>query len=154
MEAITAIPYLLQHTATMMLRQSDQVLQERLGIGVSQLRILTMLEHDPSARQRQIADRLGQTEASVSRQIKLLAEKGYLTASVNPKSRREHLMSLTPKGVKIMVAAKEVLELYYQPIDELLSEKQRKVLAGSLAALHTHVCVPGKPYACDHPYGI
>lgn len=154
MEAITAIPYLLQHTATMMLRQSDQVLLERLGIGVSQLRILTMLEHDPSARQRQIADRLGQTEASISRQIKLLAEKGYLTVSVNPKSRREHLAAITPKGVKIMVAAKEVLELYYQPIDELLGDKQRKALAEALATLHAHTCVPGKPYACDHPYGI
>jgi DNA-binding MarR family transcriptional regulator len=97
---------------------------------------------------------LGQTEASISRQIKLLVEKGYLTVSVNPKSRREHLATITPKGAKIMVAAKEVLELYYQTIDELLGAKQRKALAESLATLHAHTCVPGKPYACDHPYGI
>lgn len=154
MEPTAAIPYLLQHTATMLLRQSDQVLQERLGIGVSQLRILTMLEHDPGARQRQLADRLGQTEASISRQIKLMVEKGYLAVAVNPKSRREHLATITPKGVKISVAAKEVLELYYQPIDELLGGKRRKLLAESLVALHAHTCAPGKPYACDHPYKI
>lgn len=136
----------------MMLRQSDQVLQERLGIGLSQLRILTMLEHDPNARQRQLADRLGQTEASVSRQIKLMAEKGYLTVAVNPKSRREHRAAITPKGSKITLAAQEALALYNQPIDELLGDKQRKALAEALVVLHAHTCVPGKPFACDHPY--
>ena len=154
MEPVTAIPYLLQHTATMMLRQSDQVLQERLGIGMSQLKILIMLEHDPNARQREIADRLGQTEASISRQMKLMVEKGYLTVAVNPRSRREHLSAVTTKGLKITEAAKEVLTLYQRPIDGVLSEKQRKALAEALAALHAHTCVPGKPLACDHPYKI
>lgn len=154
MEPVSVIPYLLQHTATMMLRQSDQVLQERLGIGMSQLRILTMLEHDPNARQRQLADRLGQTEASISRQVKLMVDKGYLVVATNPKSRREHLSAVTAKGAKIAEAAKEVLTTYHQPIDELLNDKQRKVLAEALAALHAHTCIPGKPFACDHPYKI
>jgi DNA-binding MarR family transcriptional regulator len=154
MEPISAIPYLLQHTATMMLRQSDQVLQERLGIGMAQMRILAMLEHDPNARQRQLADRLGQTEASISRQIKLMAEKGYITVGLNPKSRREHRAVITPKGAKIIEAAEEVLALYHHPIDEILGEKERKALAETLVALHTHTCVPGKPFACDHPYGM
>lgn len=154
MEPTEAIPYLLQHTATMMLRQSEQVLQERLGIGMSQLRILTMIEREPNVRQRVLADRLGQTEASISRQIKLMVEKGFLAVAVNPKSRREHLAVITLKGAKITVAAKEVLELYHAPFIELLGEKRRKALAESLAALHAHTCAPGKPYACDHPYGI
>lgn len=154
MEPDLAIPYLLQHTATMMSRQSDQVLQERLGVGVSQLRILTMLEHEPNVQQRKLADRLGQTEASISRQVKLMAEKGYLTVTTNPKSKREHVTVLTPKGIKIAAAAKEVLTIYHQPVNELLNEKQRKQLAETLALLHGHTCTPGRPFACDHPYQI
>lgn len=154
MEPVLAIPYLLQHTATMMLRQSDQVIQERLGLGMSQLRILIMLEHEPNVQQRKLADRLGQTEASISRQVKLMVEKGHLTVTTNPKSKREHLTLLTPKGIKITEAAKEVLTNFYQPIDELLSEKQRKHLAESLTILHGHTCMPGRPFACDHPYEI
>src|SRR5688572_31693887 len=98
MEPVSAIPYLLQHTAAMLLRQSDQILQERLGIGMSQVRILTMLEHEPNVQQRKLADRLGQTEASISRQIKLMREKGFLTVAVNPKSKREHITVPTQKG--------------------------------------------------------
>jgi len=153
-EPISAIPYLLQHTATMLLRQSDQVLQERLGIGMSQLRILTMLEHEPNVQQRKLADRLGQTEASISRQIKLMSEKGFLMVMVNPKSKREHITVLAPKGIKITEAAKEVLAAYHQPVAELLSDKQSKQLVEALTAFHGHVCAPGKPFACDHPYRI
>ena len=154
MEPVAAIPYLLQHTALMMLRQSDQVLQERLGIGISQLRILLMLEHEPNARQRKLADYLGQTEASVSRQIKLLVEKGLLTVAVNPKSKREHISTLMPKGIKMTIAAKDILSLYHQPMVDLLTDKQRKQLTDMLATFHNHTCNPGKPFACDHPFNI
>ncbi len=154
MEPITAIPYLLQHTATMMLRQADQVLQERLGIGIAQLRILTMLEHEPNVQQRTLADRLGQTEASVSRQIKLMSEKGLLSSAISPKSKREHITMLTPKGLKISDAAKEVLDAYYKPVLDVLNEKQMKQLAEALILVHGRTCVSGKPFACDHPYKI
>lgn len=154
MESTLAIPYLLQHTAAMMLRQSDQVLQERLGIGMSQLRILTMLEHQPNAQQRKLADLLGQTEASISRQIKLMAEKGYLTVAVSPKSRREHITVPTPKGVKITEAAKEVLAAHNQPLTDLLGAKQQKMLYEMLTDIHGYTCVLGKPFACDHSYKI
>lgn len=154
MEPVVAIPYLLQHTAAMMLRQSDQVLQERLGIGMSQLRILTMLEQEPNARQRKLADCLGQTEASISRQIKLMAEKGFLNVAVNPKSKREHVTALTTKGLKITVAAKEVLAIYNQPLANSLGDKQQKQLYETLLAIHDHTCVAGKPFACNHSFKI
>ena len=154
MESVSSTAYLLQHTAIMMLRQSDQVLQERLGIGMSQYRILMLLQSDPAMRQRKLADRLGQTEASISRQIKLLSEKGFLVVGVNPKSRREHRMELTPKGVKITEAAKDVLDGVNRPVTDSLSEKQRKQLAEALAVLHERTCAPGRPFACDHSYKI
>ena len=111
MEPVGSIPYLLQHAATMMIRQSDQILQERLGIGMSQLRILMMLADSPGIRQRKLAENLGQTEASVSRQIKLLQEKRMLSVRVNPDSRREHLTEPTKKGATITQAALAVLDV-------------------------------------------
>ena len=150
METPMAIPHLLQHIAAMMMRQSDQVLQERLGIGMSQLRILTILEQEPNAQQRKLADHLGQTEASISRQIKLMVERGYLTVGINPKSRREHLSVLTTKGLKITQAAQEVLGGYNQPLAEMLGDKRQKALQEMLTQIHDYTCVPGKPFACDH----
>jgi DNA-binding MarR family transcriptional regulator len=148
------IGYLLQHTATMLIRQSDQVLQERLGIGMSQLRLLMMLQHEPNVQQRKLAECLGQTEASVSRQIKLLREKSYLTVRVNPKSRREHVTVLTPRGVKMTEAALDILTKYHTPMLEPYSRKQVEQFTEMLAGIHAYTCAPGKPFACDHPFKI
>jgi DNA-binding MarR family transcriptional regulator len=149
-ESIVGVTYLLQHIAAIMGRQTDQVLQERLGIGLSQLRILLLLQHEPGVSQRTLGNRLGQTEASISRQIKLMAEKGYLVTAVNPKSRREHLAMITAKGIKITEAAKDVLAAYQEPLGEVLTEKTHKQLSDTLVALHGQVCAETRPFACDH----
>jgi DNA-binding MarR family transcriptional regulator len=154
MDPVITMGYLLQHTAAIIMRQSDQVLQERLGIGMSQLRILMMLEHAPGIQQRKLADCLGQTEASISRQIKLLQDKGMLAVRINPKSRREHLAMPTTKGIKMTQAALEVLAQHHTPMMEQLNDKQRQQLQAMLQTLHGHICAPGKPFACDHPYKI
>lgn len=149
MEPTASVSYLLQHAAAMMTRQSDQVLQERLGIGMSQLKILMLLSDEPTVQQRKLADCLGQTEASISRQIKLMAEKGFLQVMVNPKSKREHITVLTPKGNKITGAAREVLAVYDRPLVDALGEKKQKQLYELLAEIHDQVCAAGKPFACD-----
>lgn len=154
MGPVITIGYLLQHTATILMRQSDQVLQERLGIGMSQFRLLMMLKINPNVQQRTLAERLGQTEASISRQIKLLVEKGLLGVRVNPKSRREHVTMPTPKGLKITEAALEVLEQYHTPMFDLLTPKQQQQLTESLQKFHGYICVPGRPFACDHQFDI
>src|SRR6185369_7355110 len=124
--------YLLQHTATILMRQSDQVLQERLGIGMSQVRILMMLQKNPNVQQRKLAECLGQTEASISRQIKLLCEKGLLAIRINPKSRRAHITVSTVKGEKMTQAALDVLTQYHSPMFDLLNDKQRQQLIETL----------------------
>jgi DNA-binding MarR family transcriptional regulator len=152
MDPVITVGYLLQHTAAILMRQSDQILQERLGIGMSQLRLLMMLQHAPNVQQRRLAECLGQTEASVSRQIKLLREKSLLTVRINPKSRREHITVPTPKGIKLTEAALEVLAQYHTPMIELFNDKQREQLIAMLTSIHDHTCAAGKPFACDHSF--
>jgi DNA-binding MarR family transcriptional regulator len=154
MDPVISVGYLLQHTATILMRQSDQVLQERLGIGMSQFKLLMILQDNPNVQQRKLAETLGQTEASISRQIKLLCEKGLLAIRVNPRSRREHITVPTTKGVKMTEAALEVLTQYHSPMFDLISEKQKQQLVDILNTFHTHTCVPGKPYACDHSFNM
>jgi len=154
MGPVMSLGYLLTHSATILLRQSDQVLQERLGIGMSQFKILMMLQQNPNVQQRRLAESLGQTEASISRQIKLLCEKNLLAIRVNPKSRREHITVPTAKGMKMTDAAMEVLEQYHTPMLERLTEKQRQQMYESLSSFHEYICMSGKPFACDHPFDM
>lgn len=146
--------YLIQHLAAVMGRQSDQVLQEQLGIGLSQYKILMVLEWNPRIQQKSIADSLGQTEASISRQIKLLTKKGLLVARPDPQNRRKHITAPTPLGMQVTEAAANLLRRNFTPDFSHLGEDQQLKLAKDLQRLHHIVCRPGKLGACDHHLGI
>ena len=146
------IGYLIQHLAFTLSRQNDQILQERLGIGFSQFKILMILQHNPSVQQRDIADGLGQTEASISRQIKLMTSEGLLRTQVSPKNRRRHMTTATSKGIRLAEEAMSILNGYHAPMFDRFSEKQRQQLLLTLNIMHECVCQKGKTGACDRPF--
>jgi len=148
---VQSIDFFIEHVATLLARQSDQVLQEQLGIGLSQFKILRTLQHNSRIQQRQIADLLGQTEASISRQIKLLKSKQMISTNVNPANRREHLTTLLPQGVAVLEAAAKVLEQYHAPTLNVLSNRELVTLHGLLARLHDQMCVMGDESNLSHP---
>ena len=148
------IGYLINHLAFVLGRQSDYALQQALGIGFSQFKIMMVLKWNPSVQQKQIADSLGQTEASISRQIKLLHDKGYLTTRISAENRREHITTLTEKGEAATTTAMQTLNEYHAPVFAAFSEAQREQLKQLLTTMHAEVCRDRKPGACDHPLGI
>jgi DNA-binding MarR family transcriptional regulator len=139
------IGYLVQRLAFCLSRQSDQVLQEQLGIGMSQFKILMVLGWHSNLQQRQIAENLGQTEASISRQIKLLKEKGLLVTEISPQNRREHITHPTAKGQRVCEKAIEVLNAYHAPMFARLGDKQQSQLLESLTTLYDYACMSEKP---------
>jgi DNA-binding MarR family transcriptional regulator len=148
------LSYLVHHIAGVMGRQSDQILQEQLGIGLSQFKILMVLEWNPHVQQRAIADSLGQTEASISRQVKLLIAKGLLASRPEPRNRRKHITTLTPLGMQITEAASAIMRRSFGPEFANLGDDQLLQLVAGLQHLHRIVCRPGKLGACDHPLGL
>lgn len=142
---INNLGYLLQHVTTLMSKQSEQVLQERLGIGFSQFKILRVLQSNPHIKQREIASNLGQTEASISRQVKLMLDEGLLHSTISPKNRREHITVPSAKGVKLTEAAMDALAQYHTPTFAALSEKQREQLREILETIHGRICPSEHP---------
>ncbi len=146
--------YLLQHLAFTMGRQNDQILQERLGIGFSQFKILMVLQKNPYIQQRDIADALGQTEASISRQIKLMHEKSLLQTQVTPENRRRHLTVPTAKGIRLTEEAMDALNGFHAPMFERLSEKDQTKMVEILSKMHETICEGGKTGACHKPFNV
>lgn len=146
--------YLLTHLAAVIGKQSDQVLQEQLGIGLSQFKILMVLEWNPRVQQKAIADSLGQTEASISRQIKLLTSKGLLISKQDPQNRRKHITTPTPLGMQLTEAANGILRRNFGSEFSNLGDDQIMKLMTGLGQLHKIVCRPGKAGACDHQLGF
>jgi len=107
-------------------------LQEQLGIGMSQFKILGAVQNNQRLLQRHIATILNQTEASISRQIKLLHQQQLLVTQVNPKDHREHITVLTPDGRQVINAATEALEAFQAQFVGGLSDKQQAELINLL----------------------
>ena len=119
------ISFQLQHVAALLARDSEQVLQERFGIGLSQLRIMKVLQTNTRMLQKDIANMLGQTEASISRQIKILEDDNLTATHINSRNRRQHVISLTTKGHRLAAAAQLGLQSFNAPVYDVLSVKQQ-----------------------------
>ncbi len=149
-EMTNNVGYLIHHLAASLARQTDQLLMHHLGLGFSQFKILMVLQKDSGAQQKQLAERLGQTEASISRQIKGLQRAKLLTVQVNPNNRREHITVLTARGVQMVEDCREILNVHYAPLFDSLGQRDLDRLIQILNKMHRYVCQPGKPGACDH----
>lgn len=154
MSPTNSLNYLVQHLASVMSKQTDQLLREQLGIGVSQYRILSALEWTPRIQQKTIADNLGQTEASISRQVALLTRKGLLVTKRDVANRRVHIVMPTPMGMQLTEAATAIIRRSMGPEYALLGESQLQQLISGLHELHLIVCKSGSVGACDHALGI
>jgi DNA-binding MarR family transcriptional regulator len=131
--------YLLQHLASLLARQTDQSLQERLGIGFSEYKILVTVEQSTRIQQRDIADSLGQTEASISRQMRLLLRKGLLISHIDPKDHRSHVIRLTQSGARLIEAAHQTFIDSNESLLKNLNEKQKQQLQELITLLDSNI---------------
>ena len=148
-ELTNDIGYLLHHLALALDRQSELLLQERLDIGFSQFKILMALQNNEGIQQKEIAQSLSQTEASVSRQLKMLQEIGYVTCEKGEQDRRQHITRLTPKGERLIAKAMSALNRYHQPVFDELTPPESEDLQNTLRKLHDRACRGDRPGGCN-----
>ncbi len=128
----------IQNLATLLYKIFDQVLQSRLGIGMSQFKILSTVKDNPRLLQNHIASALNQTEASISRQVKLLHKKKLLITQINPKDKRQHVTTLTTSGQRIINEAMVILEAIESRSIVGLSKNQQFELLNALDIIEQH----------------
>ena len=139
MQPSNLISFRIQNVASLLYKASDRVLQEKLSIGMSQFKILSAVQYNQRLLQRHIASALNQTEASISRQVRLLHKKQLLVTQLNPKDRRQHITSLTPDGQKLITRALEILESFQARSIESLPKHQQLELLKSLEVIEQHI---------------
>ena len=135
MKSHNSLGMLLLQTATSLARSSDALLFDQLGIGFSQFKILYVLQAKPHCRQKEIALELGQTEASISRQLKIMYEDGLIQVRQRPDNRREHITVLTKRGERVCAQAVMILNHHHNNVFSRLSQKQHRELLDCLQQL-------------------
>lgn len=137
MQFTHTLGYLIHELSQLIDSQSDQLLNDKFGIGFAQYKLLLVLQERDNITQKEIALHLNQTEASISRQIKILRSRGLIQSTISPSNRREHIISLTLSGRQIAERAAETLNDFHSPAFEKLSESQQLKIAESLSLIES-----------------
>jgi len=95
--------YLIRRVAGLMDRQGEALFRGELGISLAQFLVLSVVDAHPGPLSQQaVADRLGLTKGTVSRQIDAAVDAGLMTVSVAAHTRREHALALTKTGTNLV----------------------------------------------------
>ncbi|HEY5267908.1 MAG TPA: MarR family transcriptional regulator [Candidatus Saccharimonadales bacterium] len=125
----------LEHISSLLASKYDNLLFEKLGISYSQYKVLVQFRESSIIRQNIIAKGLGQTEASITRQLHILNSKGLISKSYDPKNRKVRVVTLTRLGRKIKLAAENIIiKQNYSLFNN------NPILLNDLNMLHSSLC--------------
>ena len=127
--------FAFQKLAFSLLRRSDELLQSKLGIGYAQYKLLEVLAEHPNASQRFVASALYQTEASISRQVKLMQAAGLLRVGTPSDNKRVRVIALSTKGSELHARAAGILNQCYMGYFGGLHASEAEAFAKVIAKL-------------------
>lgn len=126
--------YLIRRVAGSMDRQGEAVFRRELGISLAQFLVLSVVDAHPGPLSQQaVADRLGLTKGTVSRQIEAAAAAGLITVQTAPHTRRENAVALTGAGTALVRKGDKLTEHSRAAISDAIEPDQLPIV---LAALH------------------
>ncbi|MFT4532575.1 MAG: DNA-binding MarR family transcriptional regulator [Candidatus Saccharimonadales bacterium] len=108
-------------------KRADESLKSQLSIGFAQYKVLEAINQNMLAKQNVVAKLLDQTEASISRQIKILQKKGLITVAEVMGNKRAKELSLTVVGDEIVSQAEELLDITQAQIIGGLSYQEQRL---------------------------
>ena len=99
------------HTLAFLLeKQIDMRLKEQFELGFAQYKVLEAIGRNMHAKQNAVADMLDQTEASVSRQIRILQRKKLINVDAVMGNKRARELSLTEQGEQQLKLCQEIMD--------------------------------------------
>jgi DNA-binding MarR family transcriptional regulator len=118
----------IQKLAFLLEKRADDSLKSQIDIGFAQYKVLEAINQNMLARQNMVASMLDQTEASVSRQVKILQRKGLIIIADVMGNKRARELSLTRVGEEIVRSAEEIIEISQAQVMGSLSYQEQTLL--------------------------
>jgi DNA-binding MarR family transcriptional regulator len=102
---------LVRRAAAVSERQGEALFRAELGISLPQFLVLSVVDaHPGTLNQQRVAERLGLTKGTVSRQIEQAVAAGLMRVSPSLVSRRENVVELTEAGTELVRRGDAVFE--------------------------------------------
>lgn len=100
---------LTRRAAAVSERTGEALFRAELGISLALFLVLSVVDaHPGTLNQQAVADRLGLSKGTVSRQVDQAARAGLMRVSPSTVSRRENVVELTAEGTAIVRRGDEV----------------------------------------------
>ena len=109
-------------------KRADEALKSQLGIGFAQYKVLEAIGRNSLSKQNMVAEMLNQTEASVSRQVKILEKKQLIIIGTVMGNRRARELSLTESGEEMLRHAEEVIDYVQSQVLSTLQFEEQQAL--------------------------
>jgi len=100
----------------------------KYGLGSGEIPILLTLYHEGDLNQKILTEKLFIDKATVSREIRRLAERGYVKRMREEKDRRNYLVSLTEKGRDIVPKIRKISMKWREILLKNFSEEEKKFI--------------------------
>jgi DNA-binding MarR family transcriptional regulator len=102
-DELATLWYLVRRVGALMDHQGEAVFRRELGVSLAQFLVLSVVDAHPGPLSQQaVADRVGLTKGTVSRQIDQAVAAGLMTVRVAPHTRRENAVALTEAGTNLV----------------------------------------------------
>ncbi|MCA9324082.1 winged helix-turn-helix transcriptional regulator [Candidatus Saccharibacteria bacterium] len=116
----------IHQLAFLLEKRADEALKTQVGLGFAQYKVLEAIGRNMLAKQNLVAELLDQTEASVSRQVKILEKKGLIIVGTVMHNRRARELSLTERGEEALRHCEETLDLAQSAVIGGLSYQEQR----------------------------
>ena len=117
-------------------REVENELKVSFKLTFSQFRVLNGLLALVEASQRELATSLEVTPAVVTRQAEVLGARGLVEQKPNPRSKRENVLALTPKGEQAVFDASKMIAERQKLLFSVLSLKDETAFERAIEILN------------------
>ena len=124
----------LQRAARALARRFDDALRP-LGLTNGQFSLMMSLNRPEPPDMAAVASLLAMDRTTLTAALKPLQRRGLINVKVAPTDRRARLMSLTPKGRKLLAQAVPIWESTHLAVEGLLHDRDPDRLRNNLRAL-------------------
>jgi DNA-binding MarR family transcriptional regulator len=123
-----------QRAARALARRFDEALRP-FGLTNGQFSLMMSLNRPQPPTMGPVADLLAMDRTTLTAAIKLLARRGLVSASADPKDRRSRLLKLTRRGRAVLADAVSIWEQTHAALEQALPTSDADRLRKSLRAL-------------------
>lgn len=112
-------------------------------VSMVQSHILFEVRRIGAPSMQQVAEELGMDVTTFSRQVKTLAEKGFVDRRVSPEDRRVSLLTLTDEGKQVLEQIDGYMAAKITQIFSAMTPFERETVVSSLGLLNEAVAKAG-----------